>query len=194
MIGISGRFFQLGQLKNVAVELAAFFRLDAAQAEVADAAFALLDLVRVDVAAVFHVRLGQIENVAHRVVHADAGEGAVARPMEHLDFGILFFESGKHDLNLLHFEPEVIETRLAPWRARVEIQSDVAVTDDHCAACTLQTRTAHAEYVPIKIAFVIRVAGHDRHMAHLCKHGRPPLGCRDYHKVVECSVHCQWRL
>ena len=97
----------------------------------ADAAFAFLDFVGVEVAAVFHVQLRQIENISRRIVHADAGEGAIAGASEDVDLRILFFKAGKNYFDVLNFKTEVIEACLAAWRPRVEIQSDVTVADDH---------------------------------------------------------------
>ena len=54
---IAGRFFQLGELEQRRDKFAAEIRIDTARAMWPIAAFALLDFVRVDVAAVFHVRL-----------------------------------------------------------------------------------------------------------------------------------------
>jgi hypothetical protein len=90
-------------------------------------------------------------------------------------FGYFVLEAGKNHFHVLHLETEVIEARLPAGRARVQVQTDVAVTDDYGAPGALSSRTLHAQNVVVKIAFLTRVAGDDRHMAHLCKHDRPSL-------------------
>ncbi len=78
--------------------------------------------------------LRQIEDIAVGIVHADAGEGAVARPMEHLDFRILVFKPGEDDLGVLDLEAEMIESGLPSRRARIQVQPDVTVVADDRAA------------------------------------------------------------
>src|SRR3712207_8753967 len=37
----------------------------------------------------------EVEHLAHRIVHAEAGEAAAARPLEHLDLRVLVLEDRK---------------------------------------------------------------------------------------------------
>src|SRR5215470_830507 len=170
MVWIAGWLLQFGQFKNVAIEFSALLGLDTAQTKMADAALALFDLVGVQILAIFHVQLRQIENVARRVMSAKAGKGTAARAFEHVDFRIFLLEPGKNDLDILHLEAEVIKARLASRGARIEIQSDVAVADHNGAAGARQTGSSHAENVSIKVAFIARIAGYDRHVSDLRKH------------------------
>jgi hypothetical protein len=170
MIGVAGWFLQFGEIKNGAVKFADFVRLNDAQGEMADATRSLLVLVNIQVRAVFHSLLGEIEDIARWIVRANPGEGPVARPLEHLDLGIFLFEPRENQLDILYFKSEVIKTGLAPRRSGIQVQAYVAIADDDRASGPRHSRALHPENVPVKIAFMIDVAADNGHVLYLGKH------------------------
>jgi hypothetical protein len=68
----------------------------------------------------------------------------------------------------------MIKTGLAARRSRIQIQSDVTVTDHHCASGPRYPRAFHAKNISVKIAFMIHVTANNGHMLYLCEHDRLP--------------------
>lgn len=73
--------------------------------------------------------MGEVEHIAGGVVHADTGEGARAWPLEELDLGVKLVRARPDQLDVVDFDPEVVESALAPIGPTVHVHADVAVAD-----------------------------------------------------------------
>src|SRR5260370_20135699 len=95
----------------------------------ADGARLLARRLDVDGGPVLHVLLRKIEDIARRVVGADAGEGARARTLQDVDAGMALAQPRADLLRVFHFQAEVIEPGRAARLARIDVQPHVAVPD-----------------------------------------------------------------
>src|SRR6185295_19265686 len=123
-----------------------------AKRQMADGARLLARRIDVDRGAVLHVRLREVEEVARRVVRADARKGARARALEHLNGGVALAQLRASPLDVLHFHAEMVEPGRAARLARIDVEADGAVADGHGALRALVGRGLHAEHRLVKSA------------------------------------------
>src|SRR3954468_3961140 len=161
------------QLKDVGVEISHAFRLARAQSEVADRVVLLPFALGVDFRAVFVALLRQVEIVAGRIVRAIAREGAVAGALDDLDVGIFLRDLLAHLVEILNFDPKVIEPRLAAAAARNDRPADITIAHrDRRHFAGGIARDLHAEHGAIKHAEYRVVVGGDGQMVELAEHSR----------------------
>src|SRR5882762_9487137 len=152
MVRVAGFPGQPLEAEQVGVELRHLVRVQGAKRQMADRARLLARRLDVDRGAVLHVLLREVEEVARRVVGADAGKGARAGALEDLDGGVALAQPRASPLDVLHFHAEMVESRRAARLARIDVEADGAVADGHGALRTLVGRGLHAEHRLIKPA------------------------------------------
>src|SRR4029077_3800181 len=157
-----------------AVKFPDFVRLHDAQSKMADAASSLLVFFNIQVGAVFHSLLGEIEDIARGIVSANAGERSGAWTFEHLDLGIFLLEPRENQFDILHFKPEVIKTGLASRRSWVQVQPNVTIAHDDRTPGPRHSRALHSKNIFVEIAFMVHVAADNCHVLYLCEHIRLP--------------------
>jgi hypothetical protein len=113
--------------KHVRVEIGDALRLARAQREMTERRFLFPPALGIDLRPIFVSGLRQVEIVACGVVRAVARERPVARPLHDLDVGILLGDLLADLVEVVHFDAEMVEARLAPAAARDQRHAEVAV-------------------------------------------------------------------
>src|SRR5439155_15727515 len=127
--------------------------------------------------AVRHVALREIEDVAGRIVRADAGEGTRARALHHLDAALAQLREDR--LELVHLETEMVEAGRAAGLARIDVEPDVAVAERHRALGPRIGRGAHAEGRLVELALQRVLVADQRNVPELRGHGALPKMARN---------------
>src|SRR5262249_23673087 len=113
------------ELEHVRVEIG-----DArAQREMTEGRFLLPLALGIDLGPVFVPGLRQVEVVARGVVRAVTRKRPVTRPLYDLDVGIFLGDFAADLIEILYFDAEMVEARLAPAAARDQRHPEVAVAD-----------------------------------------------------------------
>src|SRR5581483_5855258 len=127
--------------------------------------------------AVRHVALREIEDVAGRIVRADAGEGPCARASHHLDAVLL--QLGEDRLHLVHLQSEMVETRRAARLARIDVEADVAVAHSHGTLWPRIRGRAHTECRLVELALKRVVVADECDVLQFRGHGALPKMARN---------------
>src|SRR2546427_11959849 len=136
MVGVAGRFFQLGEFKDGAVKLRDLVQFQNAQGKMTNSPRHLLIVLRVEVGTIFHALLRQIKDITGRIVSADTGKRAIAGALQNADFRIFFFEPREDEVDVLNFKAEMIKAGLSAWSPGIEIESNISVAHHNSASST----------------------------------------------------------
>ncbi len=138
------------EFEHVDVELRHLLRVQRAHGDMTDeailAALAGILMVGIDLGAVRHVLLRQVEYVAVRVMGGDAGERPRRRALEPFDLRVCLAHTLEHGFDVLDLDAEMIEPRRAPGAPRIDVEPDIAVADRHRALRPRLARRLHAEH------------------------------------------------
>src|SRR5262249_9372675 len=86
---------------------------------------------RIHVSAVVHSFLREIEIVTFRIVGAEGSEGAIGRPFENRDIGILFLDARDRLFDVVDIDPKVMQPRHVTRFPPDNRNTDIAVADTH---------------------------------------------------------------
>ena len=86
-------------------------------------------VVDIDTAAVSHVLLREIEDVAVGIVGGDAGERPRRGPLHPVGLRILGPDAIEHGFHILDLNTEMVEGARPPGLAWVDVEPDIAVTN-----------------------------------------------------------------
>src|SRR5215510_4106158 len=163
------------ELEHVRVEIGDTFRVARAQREMTEGRFLLPLALGIDLGPVFVSGLRQVEVVARGVVRAVTRKRPVTRPLYDLDVGIFLGDLAADLVEILHFDAEVVEARLAPPAARDQRHAEIAVADRNRADLARGVaRRLQAEDRPVE-------------------HAEQRVVVARYSKVIELSEHCPLR-
>src|SRR5215217_3216938 len=159
------------QLEYVSIEVGHAFGFARAQGEMADRIVLLPFALGVDFGAVLMALLREIEIISRGIVRAIAREGAVAGTLDDFNVGIFLRNLLAHFVEILNFDPKVIEPRLAAAAARNDGHADITIAHrDRRHFAPRVARDLHAEHGAIKHTEYRVVVGGDGQMVELAEH------------------------
>src|SRR4029077_12419515 len=110
------------------------------------------------------------EDVAFRIMRADAGEWAIGRSLDQLHCGGFFAQTSADFFDVFNFEPEMFETRLAAQLLRNDVHADVSIAYGDSALWPRGFPSLHTEERLIKPAQKSIVVTDDGEVLDFCKH------------------------
>ena len=165
------------QLENAGVEFRHRLGAQRAQGEMIDVArIARAVVLDINVAAVRHVLLRDVEDIAVRIVGAEAREGAVGRAVEPLHLGIMRREAPEHGLDILDLDAEMVESGRASGPARIDVEAGIAVAQRASARRAVLARWRHGEHRLVELRELGVVLADDGDVVELGEHARPLFG------------------
>src|SRR5262249_36586384 len=118
------------------------------------------------------------ENVAVGIMGGDAGKWPVGRALEPLHARVVFAHALEHRFCVLDFDAEMIKAGNSSGAAGIDVETDIAVADRHCAAWPRLGRGLHAEHRLVELTQLSVVATDDGNVIDFRKHGVLPVRSR----------------
>jgi hypothetical protein len=136
-------------------------------------------VLQIDAAAIGHLLLREVEDVAVRVVGGDAGEGPRARPLHPVGVWILAAHAVEHRIDVLHLDAEMVEAGGPAGLARIDVEPDIAVAHRDGPVDLALGGALHAEQRFIEARQQGIFLADDGDVIDLGEHGRYPAGWED---------------
>jgi hypothetical protein len=132
-------------------------------------------ILDIDVGAVAHVLLRDVEDIAVRIMRRDAGEGPVGGTLLPFDRRIIFAQPVEGGLGIFDLDAEMIETGRTPGAPGIDVEPDIAVAHRHRPRGPRLGRSRHAEHRLVELAQLGVVLADDGDVVELGEHTGLPV-------------------
>ena len=119
----------------------------------ADRRLLLLAIYVIDLCAVGVVNLREVKVVTSGIMGTEAGKRASAGALDYFYIGVAFGKLGAGSIEILYFNPEMIDSGAPSGTARYEGDTDVTIANGNRASFSISVaRYVHVEIGPVEHA------------------------------------------
>ena len=135
-------------------------------------------LLHINIAAVRHAFLSEVEIITFGIMGAVSSKGTVGRPLEHRDFRIIFLDTRHRFVDVVDIDAEMVQARYITRLSADHSHTDVTVADADGIIVPdrllflfgARFRPLHAEYGFIEFRFSHKVFTDDRRVLNFSWH------------------------